>query len=137
MRHPHLCPLVLAVHTGSVPLATILKVFIPVPSHQVEGGGGMGGVLAVGGQGSRIGGGLRNPLLPHAYLNGVCVFGGLGVWHSGEQWRTVKIMCTATQAVVHVSCRSTAALWTVEPVELWPATPGGAHLTTSVAELRR
>ena len=44
VRCPHLRPLGLAVHTGTVPLATILRVFIPVPGHQVwEGGGGASG----------------------------------------------------------------------------------------------
>ena len=41
------------------------------------GGGGIGS--STGGGGSKEGGAARDPLLPHAYLKGVCVFGGMGV----------------------------------------------------------
>ena len=59
------------------PRATILRVFILVPGHQLPGGGGVGG--RVGGIGSLAGGvgAARNPLLSHAYLQGVC--GGMGL----------------------------------------------------------
>ena len=47
------------------------------------GGGGVGAKDAGGGGGglaARPGGGFaRNPLLPHAYLKGVCVSGDMGV----------------------------------------------------------
>ena len=47
VRCPDPRPLALAVHTGSVPLATILRVFRLVPGHQ----GGDGGAVAGGGGG--------------------------------------------------------------------------------------
>ena len=45
-----------------------------------EGGGGIGSSAGGGGGGVPRGvGAARDPLLPHAYLKGVCVFGGMGV----------------------------------------------------------
>ena len=61
------------------------------PSHlpKLAGGGGGGGAVGAGrGVGRRVGGRVlaaqgggaaRDPLLPHAYLKGVCVYGGMGV----------------------------------------------------------
>ena len=43
-----------------------------------QGLGGWGGGSAVGG-GPKVGGPARDPLLPHAYLQGGCVSRGLGV----------------------------------------------------------
>ena len=42
-------------------------------------GGGIGGSAGGGGV-PKVGGPVRDPLLPHAYLQGGCVSGGLGVW---------------------------------------------------------
>ena len=49
-----------------------------------RGGGGFSGRVGGGGIGSprggpKGGGAARDPLLPHAYLKGVCVSGGMGV----------------------------------------------------------
>ena len=44
---------------------------------RVGGGGGIGS--SAGGGGPKGGGAARDPLLPHAYLKGVCVSGGMGV----------------------------------------------------------
>ena len=59
----------------------------PPPSHlsKLAGGEGGGGQLGREGGGGGIGssarggGAAHNPLLPHAYLKGVCVSGGMGV----------------------------------------------------------
>ena len=60
----------------------------PTPHLSVKtcgGGGGGGGswsgwgIGSSAGGGSQEGGGARDPLLPHAYLKGVCVSGGMGV----------------------------------------------------------
>ena len=44
-------------------------------SRRERGGGGGRGIGSSAGEG----GAARNPLLPHAYLKGVCVSGGMGV----------------------------------------------------------
>ena len=43
------------------------------------GGGGVGGIGSSAGGVPRGEGAARDLLLPHAYLKGVCVFGGMGV----------------------------------------------------------
>ena len=48
------------------------------PWEGVAGGGGM--VVRPGGGVPKVGGAAHDPLLPHAYLQGGCVSGGLGVW---------------------------------------------------------
>ena len=46
----------------------------------VEGGGGYWRLGKGGGGGPKVGGPVRNQLLPHAYLQGGCASEGLGVW---------------------------------------------------------
>ena len=80
VRCPHPRSLALAVHTGTVPLATILRVFRLVPGHQGgsrRGGGGRGlweGGLGGGGQAERFRVGGGDP--------GGAIWGG---WGGGAQ----------------------------------------------------
>ena len=71
VRRPHPRPPALAVHTGTVPLATILRVFRLVPGHQAGGGGGGIGSSARGG-------GVRATHYYHMHTSK-----GGGVWGHG------------------------------------------------------
>ena len=61
VRRPHPRPPALAVHTGTVPLATILRVFRLAPGHRV-GGGGIGR--------RRVEGGCQSPTPPPSWVQG-------------------------------------------------------------------
>ena len=69
VRCPHPRPVALAVHMGTVPLATILRVFRLVPGHQ-GGGRGRGGRRA-----GEVGGYER---WPEGGIRGVGEVGGVG-----------------------------------------------------------
>ena len=92
MCRPH--PPALAVHTGSVPLATILRVFILVPVHPRVWGVRLWGD-------SQGGGAYAQPTTTTCIpLGGMCVWGGFGEAIGG-------------------CCEAGAADWQVCPQWLW------------------